>query len=161
MTPASFKFRMQMYGPDTDFVNKYQPIWTPYTPLAVLPTPLGEFTNYEMTEFTSGCNAPRLDGDSIIYQEVPLGDFNDWLGKGPFPAGGFGGSSAGGMNFEFTTRYYDGDPPGYTVDVEIDTYECGNNHRPWIGQTVTFRAKIRTDTYVDYEITDTTYRDIE
>lgn len=168
MTPSSFKFRMSMYGPDEDFVNKYQPIWTPYTPLAPVGGQgyLGDFTNYEMTEFTSGCNAPRsgvFDGqDSGVYQAVPLGDFNEWLGKGPFPTNGVIGASPGNMDFQFITEYRgDLDPPGTAVHVEIDTTECSNNHRPWIGQTVTFRAKVKTDTWVDGIITNTTYRDVE
>ena len=161
MTPSSFKFGMYMYGPDTDFVNKFQPIWTPYSSFNPVGGQgyFGDFTNYEMTEFTSGNDAPLpgiFSGDIGVYQAVPAGEFNDWLGKGPFPTG-----QSGSMGFQFFTTYFDGDPPGDTVNVEIVTFECGNNHRPWIGQTVTFRAKIRTETWVDYEITNTTYRDIE
>lgn len=168
MTPSSFKFGKTLDGTDEDFVNKYQPIWTPYSSF----TPVGgqgyfgDFTNYEMTEFTSGCNAPSLGvfggQDSSVYQDVPLGDFNEWVGKGPFTSGGYPSISTGSMGFQFTTEYHgDLDPPGSAVHVLIDTYECSNNHRPWIGQTVTMKAKVKTETWVDGIITNTTYRDVE
>jgi len=166
MTPSSFKFRKTLNGTDSDFVNKYQPIWTPtndFTPVGGQGY-LGDFNNYEMTEFTSGNDAPLpgiFKGDIYVYQAVPPGEFNEWVGKGPFQSGA-PASYKGSMDFQFITEYRgDLDPPGYAVHVVIDTYECGNNHRPWIGQTVTMRAKVKTDIWVDHEITATTYRDIE
>ena len=162
MTPSSFKFAYYINGLDENFAEKYQPVWTPYSSFTPVGGQgyLGDFTNYEMTEFTSGNDAPlpgKFLGDIFVYQAVPAGEFNEWLGKGPFTGG-----PSGRMNFEFITEYRgDLDPPGEAVHVEIDTYECGNNHRPWIGQTVTFRAKVKTDTLVEGAITNTTYRDIE
>ena len=167
MTPSSFKFRKTLDGTDPDFVNKYQPIWTPYSSFNPVGDDgyLGDFTNYEMTEFTSGNDAPLpgiFSGDIGVYQAVPPGEFNDWVGKGPFPTGGIIGASPGTMDFQFFTEYHgELDPPGDAVHVMIDTTECSNNHRPWIGQFVTMRAKVKTEIWVDYEITETTYRDIE
>jgi len=160
MTPSSFKFAVYVSGLDTDFVNKFQPIWTPYTPLAVLPTPFGLFTNYEQTTYTAGCDAPKCgaSGDSYIGQEVPSGEFNEWVGKGPFN----NLYSSGSMAFNFTNGNYtsEGEVPGYPVYVEITTYECSNNHRPWIGQFVTMTINVTRNTWTDGEITDTSDRDI-
>jgi len=168
MTPASFKFAYPISGFDPNYAEKYQPVWTPYTPLVNIAGEgiLGDFTNYELTEYTSGCNATRpLFADEVMAQANGEGEFNDWYQKGPFPnpTGNVGqGGGSGRMTFDFIEEYRgDLDPPGTAIHVEIETWECSNNHRPWIGQTVTFRAKVKTDIWVDGDITETTYRDIE
>ena len=166
MTPASFKFGTYIRGFDPNYAEKYQPVWTPYTPLVTFEGDReGDFTNYELTEYTSGCNATRpLVADSLIALANGEGEFNEWYQKGPFPnaIGSIGGGGSGRMAFDFIEEYRgDLDPPGTAIHVEIDTTECSNNHRPWIGQTVTFRAKVKTETVVAFVITNTTYRDIE
>jgi len=163
MTPASFKFGYYVSETDPNYVNKKQPIWTPYIPLSGDGS-IGDFTNYKLTAFTSGCNSTRpYVADSLYTNFNP---YTEWNGKGPFPNSlGIGtGGGSGRMDFDMITEYRaptEEEPAGYKVHVIIDTYECSNDHRPWIGQTVTFKAKIKTETWEDYEVTDTTYRDIE
>ena len=168
MTPSSFKFGYYVNGFDPNYAEKYQSVWTPYTPLVNIAGQgiFGDFTNYELTEYTSGCNATRqLVADEFMAMANGEGEFNDWYQKGPFPnpTGNLGGGgSQGRMTFDFIEEYRgDLDPPGTAIHVEIETWECSNNHRPWIGQTVTFRAKVKTDIWVDGEITGTSNRDIE
>lgn len=159
MTPSSFKFGIPLSYVDPDIENKYQSIWVPQTPLIDLGT-YSDFTNYQMTEFTAGNNAPRAGVygcDTVKNGSIPFGEYLDWTNKGPFPSG-----KNGSMIFRFIKIYNgDIDPPGYAVHIEIETNECGNNHRPWVGQSVTNKIKVKTETWVDHEITDTTYRDIE